>query len=159
METKKLRKRKIKSDSILTGVAGEYLVAGELSKRGYIASITLRNTREIDILVSNRDATKSVGIQVKSTRYSKTRKWLVNKKSEDYYADNLFYVFVNLKEGNQRPDFFVVPSKVVAKYVTRGHKDWMEKPNRLGGKHKDSPMRNFFDREGNYLERWDLLNL
>ena len=27
-------------NKILRGVAGEYLVAGELSKRGYIASIT-----------------------------------------------------------------------------------------------------------------------
>jgi hypothetical protein len=29
---------------VLSGVAGEYLVAGELSRRGYIASIPLRNT-------------------------------------------------------------------------------------------------------------------
>ena len=40
----------------LTGVSGEYFVAGELSRRGYVASITLRNTRGIDILVSNSDA-------------------------------------------------------------------------------------------------------
>jgi len=109
-----MKSKKLKSDSILTGVAGEYFVAAELTKRGYIASITLRNTRGIDILVSNRDATKSVGIQVKSTRYSNTRAWILNKKSENYYTNNLFYVFVNLKEGNQRPDFFIVPSKIVA---------------------------------------------
>ncbi len=154
-----MRKRKIKSDSILTGVAGEYLVAGELSKRGYIASITLRNTREIDILVSNRDATKSVGIQVKSTRNSNARHWILNEKSENYYADNLFYVFVNLKEGDQRPDFFVVPSKIVAKQITKSHKSWLKRPNRSGGKHKDTPMRQFFDKEENYLEHWELLHL
>jgi hypothetical protein len=28
----------------LTGVAGEYFVAAELSRRGYIASITMRNS-------------------------------------------------------------------------------------------------------------------
>ena len=154
-----MKSRRLKSDSILTGVAGEYLVAGELSKKGYIASITLKNTREIDILVSNRDATKSVGIQVKSTRYSNARSWMLNEKSENYYADNLFYVFVNLKEGNQRPDFFVVPSKVVAKHITKSHKKWLKKPNRSGGKHKDSSMRKFSDKEENYLERWDLLRL
>jgi hypothetical protein len=32
----------------LSGVAGEYFVAAELSRRGYIASITLRNTRGVD---------------------------------------------------------------------------------------------------------------
>ena len=44
-----------KLDSTLVGVAGEYLVAGELSRRGYIASITLRNSRGIDIIASNSD--------------------------------------------------------------------------------------------------------
>jgi hypothetical protein len=43
--------------SILCGVAGEYFVAAELSRRGYVASVTLRNTCGIDILASNVDAT------------------------------------------------------------------------------------------------------
>jgi hypothetical protein len=154
-----IKSKKLKSDSILTGVAGEYFVAAELSKRGYIASITLRNTRGIDILVSNRNANKSVGIQVKSTKYSNTRSWMLNEKAEDYYADNLFYVFVNLKEKDQRPDFFVVPSGIVARYIKRSHKNWIKKPNRKGGKHKDTSLRRFFDKKGEYLERWDLLKL
>ena len=36
-----------KVSSILTGVAGEYFAAAELSRRGYVASITLRNTKGI----------------------------------------------------------------------------------------------------------------
>jgi hypothetical protein len=51
-----------KLTSTLCGVAGEYFVAAELSRRKYVASLTLRNTRGIDILASNSDATKSVGI-------------------------------------------------------------------------------------------------
>ena len=39
---------------ILSGIAGEYFVAGELSRKGYIASITLRNTAGIDIIASNK---------------------------------------------------------------------------------------------------------
>ena len=38
-----------KVSSILTGVSGEYFAAAELSRRGYVASITLRNTKGIDI--------------------------------------------------------------------------------------------------------------
>ena len=55
----------------LSGIAGEYFVAAELTRRGYVASLTLRNTRGIDILASNADATKSVGIQVKTNQGSK----------------------------------------------------------------------------------------
>ena len=33
----------------LTGIAGEYFVAAELSLRGFMASVTLRNNESIDI--------------------------------------------------------------------------------------------------------------
>jgi hypothetical protein len=54
-----------KVSSILIGVSGEYFVAAELSRRGYVASITLRNTRGIDIVASNENGNKTVNIQVK----------------------------------------------------------------------------------------------
>jgi hypothetical protein len=44
----------MKLESTQVGVAGEYFVAAELSLRGYIASITLRNTRGIDIIASTK---------------------------------------------------------------------------------------------------------
>src|SRR5437667_9761896 len=91
---------------VLTGVAGEYFVAAELSRRGYVASITLRNTRGIDILASNADATKSVGIQVKTCRGTKPD-WILNKKAEADLAQNLFYVFVCLPPADE-PVFYVV---------------------------------------------------
>lgn len=54
--------------SLLAGVAGEYFVAAELSRRGLIASITLRNTRGIDMVVTNASATRTVTIQCKTSR-------------------------------------------------------------------------------------------
>ncbi|HRZ29009.1 MAG TPA: hypothetical protein P5295_19525 [Spirochaetota bacterium] len=68
-----------KIPSILSGVSGEYFVAAELSRRGFIASLTLKNTIGIDILVSNSEATKSVGIQVK-TNQSSRKAWVLNEK-------------------------------------------------------------------------------
>jgi hypothetical protein len=117
--------------SILCGVAGEYFVAAELSRRGYIASITLRNTRGIDILASNSDASRQVGIQVKSNRGNKAV-WLLNQKAEDYFADNLFYVFVNLKEIDQRPNFYIVPSEIVANSIKVRHQSWLNTPGKHG---------------------------
>ena len=143
--------------SILCGVSGEYFVAAELSRQGYIASITLRNTKGIDILASNADASKSASIQVKTNRGSR-KGWLLNKKAEDYFDDNLFYVFVNLNDG-QPPNFHVVPSKVVAATVKKGHARWLATPGRNGRRHKDNPIRNFWDREDQYLNRWELLGL
>lgn len=147
-----------KINTVLAGVSGEYFVAAELSKQGFIASITLRNTKGVDLLCSNSDATKTVGIQVK-TNSGSNRNWILNQKAENYFADNLFYVFVNLNNNEKHPDFFIVPSKVVANYCKRSHKKWLNTPGRKGQKHQDNPIRGFNDVEEFYLGRWDLLKL
>jgi hypothetical protein len=124
--------RRLKLSGIQVGITGEYLVAAELSRRGYVATLTLRNTRGIDILASNSDATRSVGIQVKTAQGVRPD-WMMNKKAEADLAENLLYVFVCIApEGSAT--FYVVPRKVVAKYVRESHAEWLKK--RQGGKVK-----------------------
>lgn len=144
-------------NKILTGVSGEYFVAAELSRHGYAASLTLRNTRGIDILASNTDATKSVGIQVK-TNSGKKPHWLLSQKAESDIAENLFYVFVNLN-GTDTPEYYIVPRAEVAKYVRESHKAWLARPGVNGRAHRESAMRVFRDPERKYLNAWDSLGL
>jgi hypothetical protein len=144
--------------SILAGVAGEYYVAAELSRRGIIASITLRNTRGTDILATKGDGTLSATIQVKTTR-KKRASWILNEKAETYASKRHFYVFVCLGEVGERPEFYVVPSKVVARFTRTSHARWLAAPNKDGKPHNDSSMRKFKDLEEKYLERWDILAL
>ncbi len=141
------------------GVAGEYLVAGELNKRGILASLTIKNTKGIDILASNHDASKSAGIQVKSTVIKRKEypRWILNEKADNYRSETLFYIFVLLKEGTERPDFYIVPSKNVAEHTKKTHSDYLERGKIRGV--KDSSMRIFYDKDSIYLERWDLLEL
>lgn len=142
----------------LTGVAGEYFVAAELSRLGYIATLTLKNTRGIDILAANLQATKSTSIQVK-TNQGRKKEWTLHQKAEALTTDNLFYVFVNLKGLNELPDFHIVPSKAVAEHCKTTHQKWLATPGRKGQAHNDSTMRKYADHDGQYLGRWDLLNL
>ncbi len=90
-EKSKIKYQKI--SGILAGVSGEYFVAAELSRRGYISSVTLKNTKGIDILVTNESATKTIGIQVKTNQNGR-KSWILNNKAENFYADDLYYVFV-----------------------------------------------------------------
>ena len=145
-------------ESTLVGVAGEYFVAAELSLRGYLASLTLRNSRGIDIIASSANASKSVSIQVKTSK-GKAPKWILGKKSEDFFSDSHFYVFVLLKSVGTRPDFFVIPSTAVAKYIYTTHREWLRGSKRDGTQRRDSNVRNFADPERQYRERWDLLGL
>jgi hypothetical protein len=147
-----------KLESTLVGVAGEYLVAGELSLRGYIASITLRNSRGIDIIASNSDGSKSISIQVK-TNSNSHKSWMLNKKSESNFSDNHYYIFVALSKLEERPIFHIVPSKIVADYTSSKHADWLKGKKRDGTQRKDSSMRKFNDYENKYEEAWDLIKL
>jgi hypothetical protein len=148
----------MKPSSQLAGVAGEYFVAAELSRQGFIASITMRNSPGIDILATTLQAKKTITIQCKSSR-SSTKGWILSDKAEGFTPKNHFYVFVRLGVKDAHPSYHIVPSKVVANYVATRHRAWLKgkKPN--GGQRKDSAMRKFRDEENKYLGRWDLLGL
>lgn len=147
---------KIKSG--LAGVAGEYFVAGQLSRLGYVASINLKNTRGVDILVMNEEAMESVMIQVKTKQDSK-REWILTKKADSLISRKLFYVFVNLHGLHGQPEFFVVPSATVAAQGRTNHDDWLATPGKSGRAHQDNSIRIFRDPDGAYKDRWDLLGL
>ena len=108
---------------VQSGVAGEYLVAGELSRRGYIASIILRNTRGVDILAANEAGTRSVEIQVK-TNQDDSRKWVLSEKAKSLSDPGFFYVFVALR-GLLQPRYHIVPSAVVVRFTRRFHREWL----------------------------------
>jgi hypothetical protein len=122
-----------------------------------VATLTLRNTRGIDILASNADATRSVGIQVKTCQGTRPI-WMLNAKAEKDVAENLFYVFVCLPPQGE-PSFSVVPRATVATYVQADHKEWQKGLRRDGQPHAPSNVRQFRDRDGEYKDRWDLLGL
>ena len=153
----KAKQTRTKTTPLLAGVAGEYFVAAELSRRGYIASISLRNTRGIDILATNAAASRSVTIQCKTSQSRNV--WMLSDKCESFHSENHFYVFVALGDPLERPRYHVVPSVAVAKHVRDDHSNWLARPGRHGQAHVDNPVRNFHDRANEYLERWDLLGL
>src|SRR5215212_101083 len=49
-----------------TGIAGEFFVAAELSKRGWIATLTAKNTPDVDVLASRPTGDVHARIQVKT---------------------------------------------------------------------------------------------
>ena len=149
-----------KNNSI--GIAGEFFVAAELTRRGYVASLTGKNTKDIDILVSNKDGSKSLAIQVKTSNSLKFNRWMMTKKVEDNFNDNLFYVLVNMNEGNM-PSYYVIPSKLVAQKIKKEHKCWLETPGVDGKKRNDTTMRVFTfvddEEKQKYYNAWDLLGI
>ena len=144
------------------GIAGEFFVAAELTRRGYVASLTSKNTKAIDILASNKDGSKSVAIQVKTSNNLKMNKWMMTENSEKILSDNLFYVLVNMNEG-QMPSYFIMPSVFVANKIKNAYNDWLNTPGKNGQYHNTTTMRTFIfssDEEMlQYKDAWHLLGL
>lgn len=140
----------------ITGIAGEYYVAAELSRRGFMASITLRNNDSVDILECKPEGFKTFAIQVKTIQ-NKSKRWPLNKKAENIKSKDLFYIFVMLKSEFERPDFYIVPSEELAENVKNNHQTWLNTPGRNGQAHNDNDMRSFRDNVDIYKEKWELL--
>src|SRR5690625_3976180 len=85
-----------------------------------LASITFRNNCGIDIVASNVDALRTVSIQVKTNKCGASS-WMLGRKSETFFSETHFYVFVALRVVGERPDFFVAPSTDVANFVRTSH--------------------------------------
>ena len=104
-------------DKVITGAAGAYYVAFQLSAQGYAVGLTTYGTKAIDLFVANPDTRKSITIQTKTMFEDASQswgwKWYVNKKViHGLVSMSYFYAFVDLK-GNlsQVPDVFIVPSR------------------------------------------------
>src|SRR5690554_1864091 len=117
----------------LSGIAGEYFVAAELSRRGFIAAVTLRNTRGADILVSRPGGKNSVTVQVKTMQHGNVE-WLLNKSDETPKGENHYYVFVALNGKDGQPEYHVVPGDHVAKWCADNHRAWLQGTRRDGKK-------------------------
>ena len=138
----------------LSGIAGEYYVAAELSRRGYLAAITLRNSEGIDILVSNVLGDKLFSIQAKTTQNK--RKWILTKKIENEESINKFFVFVNLADNlYQTHEYYIFNSKKLSEKIYNGHRNWLNSLGKNGQKRNDSDVRQF---DPNYFEKDDLLS-
>lgn len=156
IEKKKIKKEEtISKNNISTGNCGEYFVAAELERRGYSVAVPMSNTELFDILAFDRESHKQWAIQVKTTT-SKNNTWVLSKKSETIEDKNIVYIFVKLNDL-EMPQYYVVPSAVVAKSVRDSHKNWLATVGKNGKPHNDNSIRKFSDLEDKYLANWKLL--
>lgn len=145
----------------ITGVAGEYFVAAELSRRGWIATMTIKNTPNIDIIATTIDGRRSLSIQVKTRSTGNRQGWILNKGIETLVPGHNFLIaFVDLKGNDDRPDYFIIPKNRFAKWIAKRHQEWLVTLGRSGRAHVDNPIRAFdkaqFHVFKRYHNNWDI---
>jgi hypothetical protein len=103
----------------ISGMTGVYYVAAELSKLGYIALVTARNTKAADIVAMNDETGLSVAIEVKTCGISTPDNfWLLDEKDCEKKPNNFVYVFVKLNKDKPH-DFYVVPAQFVVENIKK----------------------------------------
>ncbi len=121
-----MRRQKVKihgriksGEGSLIGNAGEHYVVAELLKQGIIAALTPRNTPSFDILATKGKASARIRVKTKSEQYDHFQ-WNIKKDGtifRDMSNNSDFIVMVNLKKEFERPDFFIVPTKQVNRWI------------------------------------------
>jgi hypothetical protein len=107
------------SQTTLIGAAGEYYVAAELSKDGWLATVTIKNSPGLDVLaVEPPPGQGSVSIQVKTTTKSS---WVLPRPAAEVERrPNEFFILVRMPHGAERPDYYVLPADLALR-ITRWH--------------------------------------
>lgn len=119
-------------------LAGEYLVAGELCRRGFLATTFSGNVRDFDVLAVSEDR-RFVTVQVKTIRggdfqIGDARKFVeitVRRRNGEAVGqevgdlttlDDSPWVFVYLAAG-ESPQYFIVPVLEVQRLVVVGYRE------------------------------------
>lgn len=160
--------KELNKKSGIVGIAGEFFVAAELSQRGVVVTLTLKNTPFIDIIATNLEKGTVANIQVKTMSIGNNNGWRLGPKDEDPSSViNHYYVFVDLKGLGKMPEYTIVPKRELADFIRQGHKNWLAGKRRDGGERKDTSIRVFNpnvnkacrDFAERYKDNWDILGI
>jgi len=104
-----------------TGLAGEFLVAGELLRRGIMAGVTYGNAKKADVIAVND--TKAVSLEVKSTSQTK---WVIGSELP---PDNPnIWVLVHLPESETAsPEYFILTNAELRELLMPQHEKYHKK--------------------------------
>ncbi len=136
-------------DNQLTKQVGEYLVAAEVCRRGFIATTFTGNVPHYDIIASNASgghqaiqvkAIKGGAWQFDSRRFAAIRlegkKQIIGQPTEAPYPD-LVCVFVRLREQGA-DEFYILTWSDLQKIAIAGHSRYLESHGGVRPKKHDS---------------------
>jgi hypothetical protein len=127
----------------LTGAAGEYYVAAELSRRAWACSITPKGVARTDVLAQHVESGYVIAVQVKSTATGTT--FTLGEKNEaPSPTTNEWYALVGFDASSSAPRYFFLPRNHVAALIYVDHRVWLKKPARDGSPHNDNPRRTIY---------------
>lgn len=122
-------------NSSLVGTAGVYFVAAKLNALGLHCAPTSGSAPSVDLMVSNEDGSRTIALQVKTTRRALRYRgrgedkvpyecqWEIGEKCARLDSPGLWFALVDLKAEDENssdftelPDVYLVPSRVICRH-------------------------------------------
>ena len=135
------------------GMAGEFLVAAELNRRGFQAAVTFGSAKRADVYALDSESDRLARIEVKSTREG-SRKWVLGQRVLDRktWSENVFWVLVKLPDphpptadttdeirGRHAARFYVFTSKEIGEHVQGLHEEYVRRFRERNGREFEGP--------------------
>lgn len=143
-------------EKLMTGLAGEYLVAGMMNLKGWVASLTLKNYPGVDIFGKNPTTGANVSIQVKSCRDSSF--FIGVKRSERNQMDKKIqgpFVFVHIDKC-EKISYYILSKDEFIELVNTTDESYYNKP-RVNPIKPDYPIALSLKDLRPYENHWDSL--
>jgi hypothetical protein len=115
------------------GLAGEFLVAGELLRRGMTAAVTYGNAKKADVIAVYGEVAAS--LEVKTTSQ---QKWVLGGQLPENSEDIWVLVFLP-EDEEQSPLYHVLTSAELRALVLPDHEAYNQRYRQKHGKDYDKP--------------------
>lgn len=115
----------------LIGLTGEYFVAGMMSLKGWVASLTLKNYPSVDIFGLDPETEKTINIQVKTTKNVKSYQIGV-MRSQRPEIDNIItcpFVFVYIDKNNN-VDYYILSRNQLIDLILTTDDEYYNRPRK-----------------------------
>lgn len=147
---------KKKIDKHLIGLTGEYFVAGMMSLKGWVASLTLKNYPSVDIFGLDPETDKTINIQVKTTKNAKSYQVGLMRSQIDCIDDRITcpFVFVHINK-DINIDYYIISKKQLIKVIVTTDDEYYNRPRKE--QLKDYPIAISLKELTDYKDKWNNL--
>lgn len=140
----------------MIGLTGEYFVAGMMSLKGWVASLTLKNYPSVDIFGLDPETEKTINIQVKTTKNVKSYQIGV-MRSQRPEIDSIItcpFVFVYIDKNNN-VDYFILSRNQLIDLILSTDDEYYNRPRKEPL--KDYPIAINLKDMAEYKDKWQNL--
>lgn len=142
-------------NKLMTGLAGEYLVAGMMNLKGWVASLTLKNFPGVDIFGKDPKTDQNISVQVKTSRENSFNIG-INRPQRKVLNDLIKgpFVFVHIDKNND-VTYYILTRDEVIELINTTDDDYLAR--KKDKSKEDYPMALWCKDLAPFKDHWDSL--